>query len=158
MPKKSSRRNTLSSSDLDSFLSEVTASDDQIKSNRRNTLSSDEILIKRLNPEDSLVNRTCMKDNENVNPNVTVSMNLNATDNGKSVNKTVKKPMNDSNSDSNCSSDSSIVEDRSNEQLIREFCKVTIIYFNNQIIHYFISNFLIYSFSYARLCKFPNPI
>ena len=119
MPKKSSRRNTLSSLDLENFLSEVTASDDQIKSNRRNTLSSDEILLKKLD-QDDIFNRTHIKDNENINPNVAVSdMDL-----GNIIIKPLLEKKTITESNSNFPSQNKTAEDRSNEEIIREFCKV----------------------------------
>lgn len=117
MPKKNSRRSTLSSLDLEIFLSEVTASDDQIKSNRRNTLSSDEILIKEINPDElSIKTRIKVKDNENLNPNVTVS--------NQDDDKTLLEKKTVIGLSLNDESKAKPVEDRSNEQLIREFCKV----------------------------------
>lgn len=97
MMKKSNRRTTLSSADLDSFLTEVNQVEIPL---RRKTLCSSD-------------------DSENVNPNVTLTHG-----HGQLFNKQISKDSNSKGPSESLPPGSNEYNSSSNEQKIRFFCKV----------------------------------
>ena len=123
MPKKNSRRKTLSSLDLENFLSEV-SSEDKFITSRRNTMSNDDFLLKKplLDPKDEIITL----DNENIDPNLIPNRQMKSD-----VELTAVIPLKSKLSLACEVAEESqelyehLIVDRSNEQLIREFCKVS---------------------------------
>ena len=123
MKKKSSRRVTLSSADLESFLSEVNQTENP--SSRRKTIISSEN-----NNDFNTVNL------ENIDPNVT-NTSKSSSKSGKEANKVIL---------TSCTIDSS-TGPKSNEQKVRDFCKVMLLF--NDIYYIFLSLMVYLAISFA---------